>query len=183
MMYSSRFPVSFSQYNWVAMLQSTFIQNVVIASGVMLALVTLVFAGGQLPWTLPAWMVSAEGNLRLPFAVSGHEGSTVVVILNGLRLLAERRILDRDWSNYNTNNVVYAPRGMSAEQLFDGYYRLQNAVHTIPAIVQRFWGTTSKANFWLPMNYGFRRSIKKLTAHARAFRPAEATAPDTRHAI
>jgi len=95
------------------------------------------------------------------------------------RLLAEGRIIDRDWSNYNTNNVVYAPRGMSAQQLFDGYYRLQNAVHTIPAIVQRFWGTTSKANFWLPMNYGFRRSIKKLTAHARAFRPVQATALDT----
>jgi len=30
------------------------------------------------------------------------------------RLLAEGRIIDRDWSNYNTNNVVFAPRGMSA---------------------------------------------------------------------
>jgi len=29
------------------------------------------------------------------------------------------------------------------------------------------------------MNYGFRRSIKKLTAHARAFRPVQATALDT----
>jgi len=64
---------------------------VVIASGVMLALVTLVFVGDHLPFPLPAWMVSVDGNLRLPFAVSGHEGSTVAVILNGLRLLAERR--------------------------------------------------------------------------------------------
>ena len=95
------------------------------------------------------------------------------------RLLAEGRIIDRDWSNYNTNNVVYTPRGLSAQQLFDGYYRLQNAVHTIPAIVQRFWGTTSKANFWLPMNYGFRRSIKKLTTHARGLRPVGVAAPET----
>jgi radical SAM superfamily enzyme YgiQ (UPF0313 family) len=91
------------------------------------------------------------------------------------RLCAEGRIIDRDWSNYNTNNVVYEPRGMTAQELFDGYYRLQNAVHTIPAIVHRFWGTTSKANFWLPMNYGFRRSIKKLTVRAQAFRPVGAT--------
>ena len=28
------------------------------------------------------------------------------------------------------------------------------------------------------MNYGFRRSIKKLTARAREFRPVEATGPD-----
>ncbi len=67
------------------------LQNVLVAAGVMLALVTLVFVGSRLPFALPPWMVSAEGNLRLPFAVSGHEGSTVVVILNGLRLLAERR--------------------------------------------------------------------------------------------
>jgi hypothetical protein len=88
------------------------------------------------------------------------------------KLAAEGRIVDHDWSNYNTNNVVYEPRGMTAQQLFDGYFQLQKAVHTVPAIVQRFWGTTSKANFWLPMNYGFRRSIKKLAARSREFRPA-----------
>jgi len=57
------------------------IQNVTIASGVMLILVTLVFAGEHTPF----------GALKLPTAVSGHEGSTVVVILNGLRLLRGKR--------------------------------------------------------------------------------------------
>jgi radical SAM superfamily enzyme YgiQ (UPF0313 family) len=94
------------------------------------------------------------------------------------RLAWEGRIIDRDWSNYNTNTVVYRPQGMTAQQLFDGYFRLQNAVHTLPAIVERFWGTTSRANFWLPMNYGFRRSIKKLTARTRELRPAEAAFAD-----
>lgn len=56
-------------------------QNLVIATGVMVALVVWVFAGQHLP----------IGPLKLPVAVSGHEGSTVVVILNGLRLLAGRR--------------------------------------------------------------------------------------------
>jgi len=50
-------------------------QNVTIASGVMVVLVLMVFFG----------------NLRLPVAVTGHEGSTVVVILNGLRLLGVKR--------------------------------------------------------------------------------------------
>jgi Cd2+/Zn2+-exporting ATPase len=57
------------------------IQNVSIASGVMLLLVTWVFLGQHTPM----------GALKLPVAVSGHEGSTVVVILNGLRLLGVRR--------------------------------------------------------------------------------------------
>jgi len=55
--------------------RTVIIQNVAIASGVMVVLVLLVFIG----------------DLRLPVAVTGHEGSTVVVILNGLRLLAEKR--------------------------------------------------------------------------------------------
>jgi Zn2+/Cd2+-exporting ATPase len=57
------------------------IQNVAIASGVMVVLVAMVFFGQLTPF----------GQLKLPVAVSGHEGSTVVVILNGLRLLAGRR--------------------------------------------------------------------------------------------
>ena len=57
------------------------IQNVCVATGVMAVLVALVFLGQLTPL----------GQLRLPVAVSGHEGSTVVVILNGLRLLGSRR--------------------------------------------------------------------------------------------
>ena len=46
-------------------------QNLVFAFGAMLLLLLATFSG----------------SLRLPFAVAGHEGSTVLVILNGLRLL------------------------------------------------------------------------------------------------
>ena len=58
------------------------IQNVSVASAVMALLVLWVFLGQHTPL----------GALKLPVAVSGHEGSTVVVILNGLRLLGERRL-------------------------------------------------------------------------------------------
>ena len=61
--------------------RSVVIQNVSVASGVMAMLVLWVFLGQHTPL----------GALKLPVAVSGHEGSTVVVILNGLRLLGEKR--------------------------------------------------------------------------------------------
>lgn len=57
------------------------VQNLVIATGVMVLLVTWVFVGAATPL----------GALKLPVAVSGHEGSTVIVILNGLRLLRGKR--------------------------------------------------------------------------------------------
>jgi Cd2+/Zn2+-exporting ATPase len=62
--------------------RSVVIQNMVVASGVMILLVCWVFLGQHTPL----------GALKLPVAVSGHEGSTVIVILNGLRLLGERRV-------------------------------------------------------------------------------------------
>src|SRR5262249_39410212 len=56
------------------------IQNLGLACGVMAVLVTWVFLGSRTPF----------GALKLPVAVSGHEGSTVVVILDGLLLLRGR---------------------------------------------------------------------------------------------
>jgi Cd2+/Zn2+-exporting ATPase len=47
----------------------------------------LVFAFGMIGVLLA---FTFFGSLRMPFAVIGHEGSTVLVILNGLRLLAFR---------------------------------------------------------------------------------------------
>ncbi|RMH06454.1 MAG: cadmium-translocating P-type ATPase [Armatimonadetes bacterium] len=46
-------------------------QNLIFATGVIVVLVILTFVA----------------NLRLPFGVVGHEGSTLIVVLNGLRLL------------------------------------------------------------------------------------------------
>ncbi len=45
----------------------------------------LAFAGGVIAVLT---LASLLGKLPLPIAVIGHEGSTVIVILNGLRLLA-----------------------------------------------------------------------------------------------
>ena len=51
------------------------LQNLVFASGVILVLVTLAILG----------------SISLPAGVVGHEGSTIVVVFNGLRLLRGRR--------------------------------------------------------------------------------------------
>lgn len=40
------------------------------------------------------------------------------------RLLAEDRILTRDWSRYNDANVVFRPAQMTPDQLLQGYLRL-----------------------------------------------------------
>lgn len=81
------------------------------------------------------------------------------------KLNSEGRIIDSNWSRYNTNNVVFKPKCMSPEKLLDGYYDALKYFHSFPSIYKRLWGTTSKWNFFLPMNLGFRQTIKKTIKH------------------
>ncbi|MBI5047541.1 MAG: B12-binding domain-containing radical SAM protein [Deltaproteobacteria bacterium] len=84
------------------------------------------------------------------------------------KLNSEARIIDRNWSRYNTNNVVFKPKGMSPEKLLYGYYDALKLFHSYSSIYKRLWGTTSKWNFFLPMNFGFRQTIKKTVRHGLA---------------
>lgn len=81
------------------------------------------------------------------------------------KLNSEGRIIDRDWSRYNTNNVVFKPKAMSPERLLYGYYDALKEFHSYSSICKRLWGTTSKWNFFLPMNLGFKQTIKKTVKH------------------
>ena len=38
------------------------------------------------------------------------------------QMLQEGRIIDHDWSNYNTNSVVFMPKLMKPEKLLDGFH-------------------------------------------------------------
>jgi radical SAM superfamily enzyme YgiQ (UPF0313 family) len=57
------------------------------------------------------------------------------------RLEAEGRIVDRDWSHYDTTRVVYRPAQLTAEELEAGYFRAYEQFYRWPAIFERCrWG-------------------------------------------
>jgi hypothetical protein len=76
-------------------------------------------------------------------------------------MLADGRIIDRDWDNYNTHNVVYRPRLLTPERLLEGYWWAFRESYSYTSIVKRIWGNGTRYNFFYPMNYGYRQSIKK----------------------
>lgn len=80
-------------------------------------------------------------------------------------MLKEGRIIDNDWSNYNTNNVVYRPKLMKPEQLLDGFYETLKGAFSYPSIVKRLWGNGTYKNFFYPMNFGFKQTMKKTVKH------------------
>jgi len=61
------------------------------------------------------------------------------------RLDAEGRILTRDLSKYDSDNVVFEPRQMSPEELLAGWHWAQHEFYSIPSILRR---TLSRGSSW-----------------------------------
>ncbi|MBE6089984.1 MAG: radical SAM protein [Clostridium beijerinckii] len=62
-------------------------------------------------------------------------------------LLKENRIVDHNLSNYNTSHVVYKPKNMTAEELYNGYLWIYKEVYTFKNIIKRL--PKSKKQ-WIP---------------------------------
>ncbi len=53
------------------------------------------------------------------------------------RLHKEGRILTKDWSRYNGHEVVFQPKNMSPQELFDGVSRVWAEAYSLPSIAKR----------------------------------------------
>jgi radical SAM superfamily enzyme YgiQ (UPF0313 family) len=73
------------------------------------------------------------------------------------RLAAEKRITDYDLSHYNTANVVFAPKHMSAEELHLGYLQMYREFYSSRNIWKR---RPLAREQWMPyflINFGYRK--------------------------
>lgn len=67
------------------------------------------------------------------------------------RLEEEGRILDRDWSKYGTQHVVFMPARMSPDDLLQGYRKVVKSVYSFDSILTKlryYWD----ADFWKRSN-------------------------------
>ena len=75
------------------------------------------------------------------------------------QMRAEGRLLETDWSLYDTDHVVYRPKLMDAETLMRGYRWAWRRSLTYRSILTRLLGSRNQLIFFGPMNYGMRRTI------------------------
>jgi radical SAM superfamily enzyme YgiQ (UPF0313 family) len=66
------------------------------------------------------------------------------------------RILNRDWSLYDMNHVVFQPRSMSVEQLQAGFEWAYSRLYSWPSIIRRLFGIRRNLQLFGPQNVGFR---------------------------
>lgn len=79
----------------------------------------------------------------------------------------EGRILHYDWEKYDTSNVVFTPKNMTQEELYEGYLRAYRESYSLKNIFHRLKGTKAMKQFVWPMNIGFNITLKR---HARAIK-------------
>jgi radical SAM superfamily enzyme YgiQ (UPF0313 family) len=77
-------------------------------------------------------------------------------------LIEQNRITDFNLSNYNTAHVVYRPRNMTAEELYDGYLWIYKEIYTFKNIVKRLPKSKKQWIPFLAFNL-FYRKFGKLT--------------------
>ncbi|RLF59634.1 MAG: hypothetical protein DRN25_03810 [Thermoplasmata archaeon] len=53
------------------------------------------------------------------------------------RLKKEGRILTEEWDKYTTATVVFQPKNMSPQELFEGTRKVAKSFYTIPKIIKR----------------------------------------------
>ena len=63
---------------------------------------------------------------------------------------AEGRLLTDDLSKYNTAHVVFQPRGMTPEELYDGYLWMYRQVYSLKNILRRRpLAKEQRMSYWL----------------------------------
>jgi radical SAM superfamily enzyme YgiQ (UPF0313 family) len=77
-------------------------------------------------------------------------------------LLAENRIVDFNLTSYNTANVVYRPKSMTAEELYNGYLWIYKELYTLKNIMKRLPESRKQWVPFLTFNF-FYRKFGKLT--------------------
>lgn len=72
-------------------------------------------------------------------------------------LIEENRIVDFNLSNYNTAHVVYKPKNMTSEELYNGYLWIYKEVYTFKNIMKRLPKSKKQWIPFLAFNFFYRK--------------------------
>lgn len=72
------------------------------------------------------------------------------------RLESEGRILTKNWELYDAQHVVFQPKQMSVQQLYEGHEKAWKYTYSASAMTQRFLGSRIQIPVWWVTNIGYR---------------------------
>lgn len=72
------------------------------------------------------------------------------------RLEAEGRILTKNWQLYDAQHVVFQPKQMTVQQLYEGHEKAWKYTYSASSIAKRFLGSHIQVPVWWVTNLGYR---------------------------
>jgi len=82
------------------------------------------------------------------------------------RLEAEGRIISSDWRDYDMEHINFQPKGMTIQQLQEGYDWLNRSFYSFPSMYRRLFKLHRSVQVFGPMNLGFRAAIRRKRSGA-----------------
>jgi radical SAM superfamily enzyme YgiQ (UPF0313 family) len=74
----------------------------------------------------------------------------------------EGRITNRDWSRYHTGEVVFRPKGMTAEELLNGYHWIFRKTYSVKNILRRSLKGQRGISYRIAANLSYRKKALKM---------------------
>ena len=93
------------------------------------------------------------------------------------RLEAEGRILSTDWELYDGQHVVFQPRHLSVEELYDGHERAWKKVYRWRSIARRLYRAGNLSLLGISANLGYRYYAHHLQSHYNCDWPVSPVLP------
>lgn len=78
----------------------------------------------------------------------------------------EGRIVDRDWAKYHTGEVVFTPKGMTADELQRGYYWIFRNTYSIKNMLKRSLRSTGGIAYRISANLSYRKKALRMPSVA-----------------
>ncbi|MFQ5586267.1 MAG: B12-binding domain-containing radical SAM protein [Thermodesulfobacteriota bacterium] len=76
----------------------------------------------------------------------------------------EGRITERDWSRYHTGEVVFRPKGMTAEELLNGYHWIFRKTYSVKNILKRSLKGRRGISHRIASNLSYRKKALRMPA-------------------
>lgn len=107
------------------------------------------------------WLVASRIETMTGHILTPYPGTALFK-----RMEEEGRIIDRDWSHYNTAHVVYQPRKMSRRELYQGYLWIYRRFYSLRNILKRQPLEPGQRLPYFLFNFGYRKFGKFTSALA-----------------
>jgi len=74
----------------------------------------------------------------------------------------DERITDTDWAKYHTGEVVFKPKGMTPDELLEGFHWIYHKTYSIKNIAKRCLRNTTGLPFRIAANVSYRKKAKRM---------------------